>query len=56
MEKQEDKPYQSEIVWKNVVFMGALHFASLLAVLFLPKAHYKTVLWGKCDTILFFMN
>ena len=47
--RQEVKvdPVQTQIVWRNVIFFGALHLASVYALFLLPTAKPMTWLFSK---------
>lgn len=41
-------PVQTQIVWRNVIFFGALHLASVYALFLIPTAKPMTWLFSKC--------
>ena len=45
-------PVQTKIVWRNVVFFGALHLASVYALFLVPNAKPLTWLFSKFYSVL----
>ena len=47
-------PVQTKIVWRNVVFFGVLHLASVYALFLVPNAKPLTWLFSKFSLFLFY--
>lgn len=51
---QKEKKYKIELVWRNILLMGALHLGSVYgAYLFLFSAKWQTILFSKLVDYIF---
>ncbi len=48
----EDKPYEVQLVWRNIFALGILHLITLYTLTMVPSMHYTTIFWAYAVIIL----
>ncbi|KAH9392331.1 suppressor of clathrin deficiency, partial [Tyrophagus putrescentiae] len=48
----EDKPYEVQLVWRNIFALGILHLITLYTLTMVPSMHYATIFWAYAVIIL----
>ena len=49
---EDSKPYEVQLVWRNIFALGILHLITLYTLTMVPSMHYATIFWAYAVIIL----